>query len=135
MLETHRIASVLGLDKIKHYAHVSQPRRGVPRSLFDFYGPVGEELPCLIRRLSSQLDAVDDDQGASCLAASGKRLQPFQKRHENHGLAGPGWERDPDLCGTVLERVQTGLKTRLLVGSQLQRAGMSMAEMQDPRDE
>lgn len=33
-------------------------------SLFDFYCPVGEDFPCIIRRLSSKFNAVDDGQGA-----------------------------------------------------------------------
>jgi len=94
-----------GLDKSKCHAHVSEPRGSVTRPLFDFYCPVGEEFPCLIRRLSSEFNAVDDDQGASCLGVSGQRLQPFQKRHEDDGFSSSGRERDPDLRGTVLERV------------------------------
>ena len=59
-----------GLDEIKWHAHVSKPRGSVTRSLFDFYCPVGEESPCLIRRLSNEFNAVDDDQGMSCLGVS-----------------------------------------------------------------
>ena len=62
---------------------------------------------------------------------SRQRLQPFQKRHENHGLASPGWET-PDLCGVVLERVQAGFEAHLLEWSQFQRAGMSVAQARDP---
>ena len=63
-----------GLDESKFYTHVSEPRGSITRSLFDFYCPVGEEPPCLIRRLSGEFDAVDDDQGASFLGVSGKNL-------------------------------------------------------------
>jgi len=63
-----------GPDERKYHAHVSEPRGSVTRSLFDFYCPVGEESPCLICRLPSEFNAVDDDQGASYLGVPEKRL-------------------------------------------------------------
>ena len=82
-----------GLDETKCHARVSEPRGSVTRSLSDFYCPVGEEFPCLIRRLSSEFGAVDDNQGASCMGVSGQNF------------SSSGRERDPDLRGNVLERV------------------------------
>ena len=39
--------------------------------LFYFHCLMGKEFPCLIRHLSSQFDAVDDDQGTDCFWTSG----------------------------------------------------------------
>ena len=40
-----------GLSTGNHCEHISEPGRGVPRSLFDFYDPVREEFPSLWERL------------------------------------------------------------------------------------
>ena len=89
----------------------------------------------VIPRLSRQFNAVDNTKRASRLRIPGQRLQPFRKRRERHGLASPGWERDPDLCGAVLEHVQAEFKAHLLEWSQVQRAGMGVAQTQGPRCE
>ena len=86
--------------------------------------------------MSSKLNAVYDDQRPGCLGVLGQRLHPFQERHEDGSFASSGvTEGDADLQGgTLLERVYVGFETRLLVGPQLQGAGMDKTE-QDPRKE
>ena len=67
------------LDESKYYAHASEPRDSVTRSLFDFYCPVEEEFPCL----------TVERAGWECPGDFRSR----SRRHENDGFASFGLER------------------------------------------
>ena len=126
VLETNHISVVPGRGK--HHAHISKPYRG-PCLISTVRG---KGFPCQICRLSCLFNAVDDGKRASRLGDSGKSCNHSRSDTKAVVLSAPVG-RDPDLCGTVLGRVQATFKTRLLVESQFQLAGMSVAEMQSPR--